>query len=184
MATSGLTPVLDATPAGRTVYAREGFSDRWGFTRFFLKERKTLARREAKRGRYANPTGRRSSSSTARRSAPAASKCCARCTVGCLQAAWMIEGKGFVFGRDGREASQIGPLIAVDAGSARTLLSHALAAVEPPLYVDAADHADLATFMGELGFALQRPFTRMVHGARAAPGRRELSFVVAGPELG
>ncbi len=96
----------------------------------------------------------------------------------------MIEGKGFVFGRDGREASQIGPLIAVDAGSARTLLSHALAAVEPPLYVDAADHADLATFVGELGFALQRPFTRMVHGARAAPGRRELSFVVAGPELG
>ncbi len=183
MAASGLTPVLDATPAGRTVYAREGFSDRWGFTRFFLKERKTSgARGEA---RPVRESDWKAILELDREAFGASREQVLRALHRRLpQAAWMIEGKGFVFGRDGREASQIGPLIAVDAGSARTLLSHALAAVEPPLYVDAADHADLATFVGELGFALQRPFTRMVHGARAAPGRRELSFVVAGPELG
>src|SRR5438067_7409116 len=35
----GLTPILDATPAGRMVYSREGFSDRWGFKRFYLAEK-------------------------------------------------------------------------------------------------------------------------------------------------
>jgi GNAT superfamily N-acetyltransferase len=183
MAARGLTPVLDATPAGRTVYAREGFSDRWGFTRFFLKARKTSrARGEA---RPVRESDWKAILELDREAFGASREQVLRALHRRLpQAAWMIEGKGFVFGRDGREASQIGPLIAVDAGSARTLLSHALAAVEPPLYVDAADHAELATFVGGLGFALQRPFTRMVHGSRAAPGRKELSFVVAGPELG
>src|SRR2546427_4673652 len=36
----GLTPILDATPAGYEVYRQEGFSDRWGFKRFFLRGRK------------------------------------------------------------------------------------------------------------------------------------------------
>jgi hypothetical protein len=33
-------------------------------------------------------------------------------------------------------------------------------------------------------FAFQRPFTRMVRGARPAPGDEKLTFLVAGPELG
>jgi len=32
-----LTPILDATPAGRTVYVQEGFHDTWGFRRFALR---------------------------------------------------------------------------------------------------------------------------------------------------
>ena len=32
----GLTPVLDATPAGREVYRLEGFRDTWGFKRYAL----------------------------------------------------------------------------------------------------------------------------------------------------
>ncbi|HEX7250742.1 MAG TPA: GNAT family N-acetyltransferase, partial [Burkholderiales bacterium] len=32
----GLTPILDATPAGREVYMQEGFRDSWGFRRFQL----------------------------------------------------------------------------------------------------------------------------------------------------
>src|SRR5690606_35757290 len=30
----GLVPILDATPAGRTVYSGIGFEDTWGFSRF------------------------------------------------------------------------------------------------------------------------------------------------------
>jgi len=33
---AGLTPVLDATPAGRAVYLQEGFHDTWGFKRYQL----------------------------------------------------------------------------------------------------------------------------------------------------
>jgi GNAT superfamily N-acetyltransferase len=183
MAARGLTPVLDATPAGRAVYAREGFGDRWGFTRFFLKERKTsLAEGEA---RPVRESDWRAILELDREAFGASRERVLRALQRRLpQAAWLVEGKGFVFGRDGREARQIGPLVAVDAGSARALLSHALAALEPPLYVDAADHAALATFVSGLGFALQRPFMRMVHGERAAPGRQEINFLVAGPELG
>src|SRR5688500_16288724 len=36
LARRGLTPVLDATPAGREVYRQEGFHDAWTFKRFFL----------------------------------------------------------------------------------------------------------------------------------------------------
>ena len=184
MATRGLTPVLDATPAGRAVYAREGFSDRWGFTRFFVKERKAPSATEGQ-ARPLREADWKAILELDREAFGASREKVLRALHRRLpQAAWVVEGKGFIFGRDGREANQIGPLIAVDAGSARTLLSRALAAVHPPLYVDAADHADLATFVSELGFALQRPFTRMVHGARAAPGRQELNFLVAGPELG
>jgi len=34
------------------------------------------------------------------------------------------------------------------------------------------------------GFAFQRPFTRMVHGAGPAPGDESLVYCPAGPELG
>jgi len=34
----GLTPILDATPAGHEVYLHEGFRDTWGFRRFHLQE--------------------------------------------------------------------------------------------------------------------------------------------------
>ena len=179
----GLMPMLDATPAGRTVYRQEGFSDRWGFKRFFLQERQS-ARAEGEvrpvrdsdwseilaLDRAAFGASREKVLRALHRRLP--------------QAALMVEGKGFVFGRDGREACQLGPLVSFDAKSARALLSHALAAVEPPLYVDVADHALLHDLLEGHGFAFQRPFTRMVRGARPAPGDEKLTFLVAGPELG
>jgi GNAT superfamily N-acetyltransferase len=184
MAKRGLTPVLDATPAGQTVYAREGFSDRWGFTRYFLKERKAPHATEGE-ARPLRESDWKAILELDRVAFGASREKVLRALHRRLpQAAWMVEGKGFVFGRDGREARQIGPLVSMDADSARALLSRALAAVEPPLYVDVADPAPLQACISEWGFALQRPFTRMVHGARAAPGRQELNFLVAGPELG
>jgi hypothetical protein len=94
---------------------------------------------------------------------------------------------GFVLGRDGREANQIGPLVARDEETALVLLNAALAGVRPPVYVDIADHAPaLQAWAQARGFAFQRPFTRMVHGEAAgpAPGDESLVFCPAGPELG
>lgn len=180
----GLTPILDATLAGHEVYLQEGFSDRWGFKRFFLHERKPLLAAEPgvrpirdsdwneilRLDREAFGASREPLLRALRRRLP--------------QAALMIEGEGFVLGRDGREARQIGPLVARDAHTARTLLTHALRAVEPPLYVDLADHASLRGMLETSGFAFQRPFTRMVRGPEPAPGNEKLVYCVAGPELG
>jgi GNAT superfamily N-acetyltransferase len=180
----GLTPILDATPAGHAVYSQEGFSDRWGFRRFFLRQKKP--------SRAAEPQARAIRESDwdqvlelDREAFGASREPLLRALHRRLpQAALIVEGEGFVFGRDGREAAQIGPLVSRDSSSARALLSHALAAVEPPIYADLADHAPLRGLLEASGFAFQRPFTRMVRGVRPAPGKKELSFLVAGPELG
>src|SRR6185436_19682696 len=97
----------------------------------------------------------------------------------------------FVLGRDGREACQVGPLVARDESTAPRLLNAALLGLRPPIYVDIADHAPaLQAWAQAAGFAFQRPFTRMVHGANGgsdpgpAPGEAGLVFCPAGPELG
>jgi hypothetical protein len=76
-------------------------------------------------------------------------------------------------------------LVATDEETAIRLLSQALRAVQPPLYVDVVDHAPvLRGWLEAHGFAFQRPFTRMVRGAASAPGYEKLVYCVAGPELG
>jgi len=102
-----------------------------------------------------------------------------------LPQAARAQPNGFVLGRDGRGARQIGPLVARDEETAMELLRSALAAVPAPLYVDVVDHAPkLQQWLQTHGFAFQRPFTRMVHGGERAPGNEKLVYLVAGPELG
>jgi GNAT superfamily N-acetyltransferase len=179
-----LTPILDATPAGHAVYSQEGFRDRWGFRRFFLRERKP-----PQAGVGSARLIRHSDWNEILRQDLEAFGASRERLLRALwqrlpEAAWIVEGKGFILGRDGREARQVGPLIARDDLTARALLSHALRPLEPPLYVDAADHSPLAALLEASGFEFQRPFTRMVHGSRPAPGNERLVHCVAGPELG
>ena len=95
-------------------------------------------------------------------------------------AALVVEGEGFVLGRDGREVSQLGPLVANNRAVARSLFTAALARVTRPLYLDIADHAVL----DREGLAPQRPFMRMMRGASRSPGDQSKVYMVAGPELG
>jgi GNAT superfamily N-acetyltransferase len=185
----GLTPILDATPAGRAVYVQEGFFDTWGFRRLQLRRSTAALNRPAgvralRDGDWPDLLALDLRAFGASRE-PLLRALAARLP----QAALVFEGatgvEGFVLGRDGREACQIGPLVARDAGAARALLAAALAAVPPPLYLDIVDRDQgLISWLESLGFAFQRPFTRMVHGAVAAPGEAGLVFCPAGPELG
>jgi hypothetical protein len=75
--------------------------------------------------------------------------------------------------------------VAEDLPAAQALLSHALARVPGPLYIDIVDrHTSLRSWALMQGFGVQRPFTRMVHGTEQAPGNNETVMLVAGPELG
>lgn len=178
-----LTPVLDATPAGREVYRREGFETRWEFHRLALL------------GPFAGPAvegGVRMLEASdwpwiseldtvafGANRAPLLRALAARLP----EAALVVPGEGFLLGRDGRQASQLGPLVARNETAARALLVRALQRVAPPVFLDVAADA-LRLWLHAGGFREQRPFARMVKGAAAAPGRRSLAFVVAGPELG
>ena len=171
-----LTAVLDATPAGREVYRQEGFHDTWGFKRYVLEG-------SIERGRGLRRLQESDWPWILQLDAQAFGgprEELLRALAGRLpSAALVIEGKGFVLGREGREAHQVGPLIAVDRASAMSLLAAAFAATPRPLYLDLVDHASAPA-----GLVLQRPFTRMVHGTAPAPGEEKLVYLVAGPELG
>jgi len=187
-----LTPILDATPAGREVYVQEGFRDTWGFRRLQLKdtiaglERSTAVRllRAADWPEMLALDARAFGASRERLLRALAARL--------PQAALVAEenGKlaGFLLGRDGREARQLGPLVARSSAAARALLAEALVKALPPLYLDVVDREPgITAWLESLGFQFQRPFTRMVHGARGAavaPGEAGLVFCPAGPELG
>jgi hypothetical protein len=105
------------------------------------------------------------------------------------QAALVVEEegrlRGFVFGRDGREAHQIGPLLAGDQASAQALLHDAIAAAPGAVYVDLLHlWVGMQAWLAQRGFVFQRPFTRMVHGITLAPGNPARIVLAAGPELG
>jgi GNAT superfamily N-acetyltransferase len=175
----GLTPVLDATPAGREVYRQQGFQDRWGFKRYVLSSRyePTAAKSQV---RPLRENDWRWILELDARAFGASREPLLRSLARRLpEAARVSEGNGFVLGREGRQARQVGPLVASDQQTATDLLSQALAAVAPPVYLDLVDHGPAPR-----GLVLQRPFTRMVRGTRPAPGNEKLVFLVAGPELG
>ncbi len=202
LAAEGRCAVLDATPAGHAVYVQEGFADTWGFARW---------RREASPGMRAHTAvsgpvdaGRDDGPPTrpltdadwpaiAALDGPAFGadrQPLLRALAQRLpQAARVVEREGrlhgFVLGRDGREAYQIGPLLAGDDATARALIADALQAVRGPVYVDLLDGRDaLRQWLQQQGFRWQRPFTRMVHGRTKAPGEPGVVMLVAGPELG
>jgi GNAT superfamily N-acetyltransferase len=190
-ATLGLTSILDATPAGHEVYVQEGFRDRWGFKRYVLAAPST-GFMPVSEVRPLLPRDWAPLLALDLQAFGASRERLLRNLALRLPAAALVVEResalaGFVLGRDGREANQIGPLIARDEETALVLLNAALAGVRTPVYVDIADHAPALQAWAEArGFAFQRPFTRMVHGEAAgpAPGEAGLVFCPAGPELG
>jgi GNAT superfamily N-acetyltransferase len=181
----GLTPILDATPAGREVYQHEGFQDQWGFSRLAAQSiaPPSSPRGAVRRLRDADWPWILALDAVA---FGASREPVLRALAQRLpEAALVWEERGFIFGRDGRQARQLGPLVARDAATARALLAEALRALQPPVYVDVvADAPAVRESLEAAGFWFQRPFTRMVHGAARAPGDERLVYLVAGPELG
>ena len=185
------TAVLDATPAGHAVYVQEGFADTWGFARYRREFHAPIPQRPA--GPATRALDERDWPAIEALDAPAfgASRLP---LLRALAQRWpqaarvAQEGghlRGYLLGRDGREAHQLGPLLADDDTVATALLSDALHATPGPLYLDLLDsRRGLLPWLHTAGFAFQRPFTRMVRGATAAPGNPATIVLAAGPELG
>lgn len=185
----GLTSILDATPAGHEVYVQEGFQDRWGFKRFSLPGFSGKLSTEHGIRRLEEKDWPAILELDLRAFGASRERLLRNLALRLPEAALVEESSGalagFVLGRDGREACQVGPLVARDESTATRLLNAALVGVRPPIYLDIADHAPaLQAWAQARGFVFQRPFTRMVHGAEPAPGDETLVFCPAGPELG
>jgi len=184
-----LIPVLDATPAGRLVYAPLGFKEAWGFSRFVLERRRvapassvgtepiTDAAWPALCGYDAAVFGNDRSAVLGRlRSRLPPAELLAR-----------RDGQiaGMLLGRDGRIAFQLGPLIADDDETAKALLARALSQIDGPIYIDVADaKAGVRAFLEAAGFTVQRPFTRMLLGRNGSFDDVARTYAVIGPEFG
>ena len=180
---SGLASILDATPAGHEVYRQEGFKDTWGFKRFSL----STSFSSQGNARVITESDWPRILELDRQAFGADREVVLRNLAQRLPQAALVSDAGFVLGREGREATQIGPLVARDGNSSRELLQSALGNVKGPVYVDVVDHAmELQSWIQAKGFAFQRPFTRMMHvaGEARAPGEAGLVYCPAGPELG
>ncbi|WP_442579402.1 GNAT family N-acetyltransferase [Mesorhizobium sp. ASY16-5R] len=95
------------------------------------------------------------------------------------------EGGSFVITRQGRRATQIGPLIAGSDAEARNLLEAALAMISGPVILDVLDAgAGLNPVLEKHGFDAFRGFERMVLGRNGLPSQPAALMVAAGPEFG
>jgi ribosomal protein S18 acetylase RimI-like enzyme len=187
MAKQKRTALLDATPAGHAVYVQEGFRDFWGFKRFSLsKDFSSNAKAKSLDHSHWPQVLALDATAFGANREEVLRNLAARQPKAALVAERNGQVIGFVLAREGREAMQVGPLVARDEGTARELLAAALGAVSAPVYADVADHAaPLQNWALAQGFAVQRAFTRMAHGPNAvAPGDASLVFCPAGPELG
>ena len=92
---------------------------------------------------------------------------------------------GYVLGREGRLATEIGPLVADDPATATALANAALTVCSGPIFLDLPDHHQgLKDWLRRCGFEEQRGFYRMLHGRGTPLDNPERIFLIAGPELG
>ncbi len=92
---------------------------------------------------------------------------------------------GYGLGRPGRLATQLGPVVADDAAVATLLMRHAVEKITGLVYVDVPDaQTTFKQMLIDAGFTRQRRFIRMVKGDLPALDQAAQIYAIAGPELG
>jgi GNAT superfamily N-acetyltransferase len=93
---------------------------------------------------------------------------------------------GYAFGRRGSRADHLGPWVAQDEISARSIFDEFLRrSCQPMVFVDGMrPNPWVIGLVRDHGFEYARPLTRMVRGRNDFPGRPELQCAVLGPEFG
>ena len=188
----GLTPILDATPAGAATYQKAGFRSGFALARWQGAGAKGEPLPEA--GEVLE-TGVRAATTS---DLPAIARLDAQANGierdfllrDMLEraggAGWMqADGSGFVLCRRGGRATQVGPLVASDESAATGLLHCALHSIDGPVFLDLpARWSGLTRYLVQRGFVQQRPFVRMALGPADIEAAQDRMFLLAGPEFG
>ncbi len=185
---AGMVPVLDATPAGREVYKPLGFRDGWPIQRWRRHgEAEWVVPNEVRQMRMddwpqvlaldAAAFGCDRSPLLERLRERSHAFACVLEERGRL--------RGFLLGREGRVATQLGPIVAEDEACAAALAGHALQRLKAPVIVDALErHGAFARWLESHGFERERPYTRMALERDELFGDPRRTLAIAGPELG
>ena len=175
----GLTPWLDATPAGATVYEPLGFKPTLQLRRLRLPKPQGIgASRPLSNGNLDALAARDASAMGFDRST-LLSEFTAR-----PSSRIVSDDRAMALVRDGRTARHIGPLLADRADQALALVDAIVRSETGPWLIDAVHSRE--EFLGGLvasGWNIERPFQRMRFG-QAAISPAQPPFAVAGPEFG
>ena len=185
---AGLVPVLDATPAGREVYKPLGFRDGWPIQRWRRRSDTELrvsgGVEQMNNDHWPQVLVLDAAAFGCDRSA-LLERLRARSEGFACVAEKNGRVRGFLLGREGRIATQLGPIVAEDEECAASLAAHALARLRSPVIVDALERHDaFARWLGAQGFERERPYTRMALGRDELFGDPARMVAIAGPELG
>jgi len=99
--------------------------------------------------------------------------------------AWTAPGGAYCFGRHGDHSDHVGPVVAESEAIGRDLVVACFSTPrDRPLVLDARVEPRWLATLGELGFREQRPFTRMYLGETRPASEPERELAVFGPEFG
>lgn len=189
---AGRVPGLDATPAGREVYRQIGFRDHYGIGRYRAATARVPAV-PAPDGIALRPLAAGDADALTAVDRPVFGADRGALLEHLIDrqperavGAWCADALvGYVLARDGRDATQIGPLVAPDNATARALLAAAGAGLASPCYLDAPDvHDGFVGWLKDAGFVFQRPFSRMYLNHGGGFDHPDAIYAIAGPELG
>jgi GNAT superfamily N-acetyltransferase len=172
----GLTPMLDATSQGRAIYLPLGFQDIEPISRW----------RGSGKGSGPLPLRKRVNIDADRAAFGADRSAILRDILARPQAFAVADDEGaFLLTREGRTATQIGPIVADRAQQALALLEQAIATIAGPVLIDVPDReTPLHETLARHGFGVERGFIRMALGRAQAFGDPARMRAIAGPELG
>jgi GNAT superfamily N-acetyltransferase len=109
---------------------------------------------------------------------------------GAPEYAWIIEQRGqiagYMFGRRGFNFEHMGPVVAHDQQTARSLVSACLNHPAGKSFIIDASHCETGwrSWLESVGFREQRPFIRMFYRDNPYPGLPPKQFGILGPEFG
>ena len=192
----GIIAGLDATPAGRAVYQPLGFEEVYSVSRLQAHCKPILNNAMQIEGLIIQPLDstdmaalshwdteifgakRRKILQTLQQRLPQ-----------CAHIARNGKGEimGYILGRDGRTAAQLGPLVALDDYIARSLLVVALKELDntEAVLIDIPDsQQNWLVFLQQLGFCKQRSFSRMLLKRQQPLDKPSNVFALTGPEFG
>jgi len=99
--------------------------------------------------------------------------------------AWTAPGGAYCFGRHGDHSDHVGPVVAQSEAIGRDLVLACFSTPrDRPLVLDARVEPRWLATLGELGLREQRPFTRMYLGETRPASEPERELAVFGPEFG
>lgn len=187
----GLIAGLDATPAGRTVYLQLGFEDIYPLSRLYAAQ--VSIERDPPAGAAIEPLSAADWPQVLHYDAAAFGGDRASLLMALqhdrpdLAFVARREGAlvGYAFGREGRFATQIGPIVADAPDVARDLSVATLGSISGPVMIDVPDHQrEFYSWLLRCGFEKQRGFTRMLRGRSKPFDRPHLIMAITGPEFG